>query len=321
MKERFLTFLLSIILCSSAFAAERVTQKNKTVYGNIYPSTLNDPGNGKNKVVRAAQMQMQPKTRTTSVRRNVAQRPKAARTAVNNTPKAASQPTQTRRVVSRPTAARSGVRSNVNVRNIANAKKNSQKRSVVARESGVLKRLRSSGNLQLPSTTSTKTVMSSQQCFAGYKECMDSYCERTDTAYNRCYCSARLAQIDSRYQPKIDTLVQEIIKLKYNTDATDAEIKQYWDETVGIYTHTNPWVNIDNALNIDWADMESRVRGQNAFAAGHTYCVNHLRACSYMATNMRDAYRSEISRDCTSYEKILERIQTAAESVIESYNQ
>ena len=64
--------------------------------------------------------------------------------------------------------------------------------------------------------------------------------------------------------------------------------------------------------------MASRVRGQNAFAAGHTYCVNHLRACSSMASNLRDAYKSETERDCSTYEKTLERIQMAAESVIES---
>ena len=105
----------------------------------------------------------------------------------------------------------------------------------------------------------------------------------------------------------------------YNTDATDAEIKAYWDSTVGVYTGTNPWVSLDNALNINWADMESRVRGQNAFGAGHTYCKNHLRACNYMSNNMRDAYKTEITRDCAAYESSLEKIQNAAESVIETY--
>ena len=97
-------------------------------------------------------------------------------------------------------------------------------------------------------------------------------------------------------------------------------IKEYWDNTVGSYTKENPWVNIDNALNIEWADMQSRVRGQDAFNTGHKYCVQHLRACYYMASNMRDAYKSEIARDCETYEKSLQKIQTAAESVIESYN-
>ena len=115
-------------------------------------------------------------------------------------------------------------------------------------------------------------------------------------------------------------LIQQIIRLKYNTDATDAEIKEYWDNSIGVYTHDNPWVNIDNALNIEWADIQSRVRGQNTFNTGHQYCIQHLRACSYMASNLRDAYMSEVTRDCEMYEKNLQRIQGAAESVIESYN-
>ena len=145
------------------------------------------------------------------------------------------------------------------------------------------------------------------------------YCQREDTAYNRCYCSAKLAQIDSKYQNKIDSLIQQIIKLQYNTSVTDDEIKEYWDQTVGSYTGDNPWVNIDNALNIEWADTQSRVRGQNAFNTGHEYCVQNLRACSYMATNLRDAYKSDIARDCATYEKSLQKIKAAAESVIESY--
>ena len=196
-------------------------------------------------------------------------------------------------------------------------------RGVVARTPVNVNRNRSGTITRLTNTatnTPTSTRLSSQQCFANYKECMDSYCERNDTAYNRCFCSARLSQIDSQYKTRIDDLIEQIIKLKYNTDATDAEIKAYWDATVGTYTGTNPWANIDNALNIDWADTETRFRGQNAFTTGHSYCVSTLRACSYMATNLRDAYKSEIERDCSTYERGLERIQMAAESVIESYD-
>ena len=39
-----------------------------------------------------------------------------------------------------------------------------------------------------------------------------------------------------------------------------------------------------------------------------------------MASNLRDAYKSEINRDCEVYEKSLQKIQDAAESVIESYH-
>jgi len=172
---------------------------------------------------------------------------------------------------------------------------------------------------QVQSTTQTERV-SSQRCFADYKECMEMYCQHEDTAYNRCYCSAKLSQIDSKYQNKIDDLIQQIIRLQYNNpDATSEEIKEYWDQTIGVYTHTNPWVNIENALNIEWPDSQSRLRGQNAFNTGHEYCSRHLRACYYMSPNMRDAYKSEIARDCDAYEKTLQKIQNAAESVVESY--
>ena len=320
MKERLLLFLMSVFFCVSATAANRpVPDKfiNRTLHGNIYPSTLNDSANGTNTIVQAG---TESRAATATNGRRVVNRPTSARTTAKsgNTIQKTSPAPAPRRVVPRTNMARSGIKSPAMVRN-SNTNR-SQKRAVVARSGATAGNKRSATVVRGASGT-TQTVVSSQQCFASYKECMDMYCERSNTAYNRCYCSARLAQIDSKYQNKIDSLIQQIIKLKYNTDATDAEIKQYWDETVGIYTNTNPWVNIDNALNLDWADMESRVRGQNAFNTGHTYCVNYLRSCAYMASNMRDAYRSEINRNCTSYEKTLERIQNAAESVIESYNQ
>ena len=182
-------------------------------------------------------------------------------------------------------------------------------------------RSRATNNTRVVNATTTAVgeKVSSARCLSDYKECMEMYCQREDTAYNRCYCSAKLAQIDSKYQNKIDSLIQQIIKLQYNTNATDAEIKEYWDQTVGTYTGDNPWVNIDNALNIEWADTQSRIRGQNAFNTGHEYCVQNLRACSYMASNLRDSYKSDIARDCATYEKSLQKIQAAAESVIESY--
>ena len=168
--------------------------------------------------------------------------------------------------------------------------------------------------------SSAKERVSAKRCFSDYKECMESYCQHEETPYNRCYCSAKLSQIDAKYQNKIDDLIQQIVRLKYNTpNATSEEIKEYWDKTIGVYTEDNPWVNIDNALNIEWADTQSRVRGQKAFNTGHEYCSQHLQACYYMASNMRDAYKSEIARDCEAYEKSLQKIQNAAESVIESY--
>ena len=162
--------------------------------------------------------------------------------------------------------------------------------------------------------------MSSARCLADYTKCMNSYCERANTAYNRCYCSSKLSQIDAKYQNKIDSLITQIMTLKSANQWSDSEMNEYWMDNVGKYYGDNSWTNIDNALSgINWTDLDSRVRGQNAFATGHQYCSQHLTGCYYMATNLRDAYRSEISRDCATYEQYLYTIQSAAESIVESY--
>ena len=168
--------------------------------------------------------------------------------------------------------------------------------------------------------TSTQSIPSSR-CMADYIECMNGYCEREDAAYNRCYCSTKLAQIDSTYQTEIDSLIKEIIVAQSTNKWTDEEMNEYWMETIGKYTGDNSWVNLENALNIDWSSTESRVRGQQAFATGHSYCVQHLKGCAYMANNLRDAYRSEIARDCSTYETSLKKIKSAAESILEAYKQ
>jgi hypothetical protein len=38
-----------------------------------------------------------------------------------------------------------------------------------------------------------------------------------------------------------------------------------------------------------------------------------------MKDNLRDAYRSEISRDCMDYEQYLQNIRNAAESIVKAY--
>lgn len=326
-------FLIFAMWAMSGVAANRPMPDkfiNKSLYENVYPSTLNQSKNNNGMLIVQSEKKNKNTPSTTSSapvgKRSIAKRTTNARSATksaqNSSAKNSSNQTSNpaRRVIPRAGAARSATKSiptkQTNNRNISD-------RRVVARGAQGTNTARTARLIRgttVNNTSTTTNTISSQRCFADYKNCMDSYCERDDAAYSRCFCSAKLAQIDSKYQPKIDSLIQEIIKLKYNTDATDAEIKSYWDETVGVYTGTNPWVNIDNALNIDWADTETRFRGQNAFTAGHTYCVNHLRACSYMASNLRDAYKSEIERDCETYEKTLEKIQIAAESVIESYD-
>lgn len=169
-----------------------------------------------------------------------------------------------------------------------------------------------------PEPLATQRI-SSVQCMAGYTECMDMYCEREQTEYNRCYCSSKLAQIDSAYKGTIDSLITQILTVKATNNWSDSEMNEYWMSTIGKFSDSNSWVNIDNALNINWADTESRVRGQNAFITGHDYCVQYLRGCSYMATNLRDAYKSQINRDCATYEQSLDRLKNAAESIVEMY--
>lgn len=253
-------------------------------------------------------------------KRGVVKRPSPARAATTMTN------TDNRRVVPRSNVARSGTNTNA-MRNTYSGNRN-----VVARSDTRSNGLHSTNvrsttiRRQATNTTTSSSTVSSQKCFANYKECMEMYCKREDTAYNRCYCSAKLAQIDSKYQKAIDEKIQKIIILqnttiKPNPDEEQTSVEDYWDETVGQYTQTNPWVNIDKALDIKWPDTETRFRGQNAFNTGHEYCVAHLRACSYMATNMRDAYKSEIARDCATYESTLQKIQYAAESVIANYDE
>jgi hypothetical protein len=168
----------------------------------------------------------------------------------------------------------------------------------------------------------TATTISSARCLADYTECMDRYCVRENMKYNRCFCSAKLSQIDATYQPALESLIKQIIAVKNGgTPLSNAELDAYWMEKIGQYTGDNSWQKIDDLLNINWETMENRTRGQNAFATGHEYCAQHLRGCFYMASNLRDAYRSRISTDCAIYEKSLQQLKNAAESVIEAYQE
>jgi hypothetical protein len=164
-------------------------------------------------------------------------------------------------------------------------------------------------------------LLPADRCLADYSACMNGYCQRKDTAYDRCYCSARLAQIDAEYRPAIDGLIKRILELTGTNKWSASEMNDYWNDIIGVHTGDNSWVNLENALDINWADMESRARGQQAFATGHEYCVQHLRGCYYMSNNLRDAYRSDIARDCAVYENSLRRIKDVAESFIEAYKE
>ena len=174
-------------------------------------------------------------------------------------------------------------------------------------------------------TTGTSGVansisVSSSRCLSDYSECMNDYCVRSDTPYNRCFCSSRLSQIESTYQPQIDTLIKQILRAQDTGKWSDAEMAEYWNTKIGQYVGENTWEKLDGALNIEWPDASERMQGQGAYLTGHQYCVNNLVNCAYAAGNMRDVYRSEISRDCDAYEKSLERLKTALETALETYN-
>jgi hypothetical protein len=188
-------------------------------------------------------------------------------------------------------------------------------RGVVARSG------RTSGTAtgSVATSTSGSYYSSSSRCLADYTECMNNYCVRNDTPYNRCFCSSKLSQIESTYEPSIDSLVKRIIRAKDTSTWTDAEMSEYWNEKIGQYVGENTWEKLDDALNIDWPNADLRMQGQNAYLTGHQYCINHLKNCAYAAPNMRDVYRSEIARDCAAYEKSLDKLKTALEMALETY--
>lgn len=181
-------------------------------------------------------------------------------------------------------------------------------------------RLNNTNTATVVQSATDSRFVSSNQCLSDYTDCMNSYCVRDDMAYNRCYCSSRLSQIESTYEPQIDSLVKQIMRAKSVGNWTDEEMAEYWNSTIGRYVGENAWEKLDDALNINWSDAGERMQGQGAYLTGHQYCVNHLTNCGYVAVNLRDVYRSEISRDCDAYEKSLERLKTALETALETYN-
>lgn len=337
MARGFFIFIVMIAVTVSANAASRngasiasrsgvATAQNQTVnptssytYNYMYPY-LNNQMRTTLKPYDATSQSTSPinavvRTEQLSEPRRVVSRP------TSNTNSARSATTNQRRVVARPsTGARAATNGGMTTNSNTNTTRRVVSRAVVA-PPYANETSRSQNSATFPTETTPK-VTTAARCLADYTECMNGYCERADTAYNRCYCSARLAQIDAEYQPQIETLIGQIAALQSSGNIYDtSDINEYWAETIGKYTGANSWANIDDAMNIDWASMESRVRGQNAFIAGHTYCAQHLAGCYYMASNLRDIYRSSINQDCAEYESSLERLKTVAESVIQGYQE
>ncbi len=311
MRKRILFFVAFCTLTTVAVATTRDAALTNTTgynYNYMYPYMNNQMRTNLNPGVSTSQS-LNPintvvKTTQLATERRVVPRTNTAR-AATNTATTTSAPTP-RKVVTR----RGNLRGNQQQIVIPNSNTNRSHPTYTNR------------NASEPAVSTTATEkISSTRCLADYTECMNDYCERKNTAYNRCYCSSRLSQIDSEYQTSINNLINQILTMRNTNHWTDAEMNEYWMNAVGKYSGENTWTSLENALNIDWAGTESRVRGQTAFVTGHDYCVQHLRGCSYMATNLRDAYRSEIARDCNAYEQSLQRIQNVAESIVESYRE
>lgn len=248
----------------------------------------------------------------TSSRRVISRNSNAATTSTN----------QQRRVIARSgtTTARSGVTttSNSSVTHTSSALAKSTGRRVVARSSRG--DLAVSNREPISGTTVSDTSVSASQCLSDYRSCMDGYCKRESTHYNRCYCSKKLENIETTLRPQVENILKQLVIIKNggipSTGMTDAELEELWQDTFYQYTGTNDMTSLNDALNIDWPDETNNMRGQNAFLIGHDYCVQHLRGCFYMISNLRDSYKSEISRDCATYETYLNNLKSAGESVI-----
>ena len=331
---RGISLILSAVLMFAAYAADAATTRAIRsgttaveriaspsagyTYNYMYPYLNNEmrtalnPGvttsqsaNPINTVVRTEQLSA---PRRVVARSTTGAAPAAAARAATNTAIRANT------TATAPAAAQN---TNPNRRVVARAATNSTGARDTRGDYSYLERARENAAANMP--TSTKVAVSSARCLADYIDCMDGYCKRENMAYNRCYCSSKLAQIDSQYKNQIDDLVTKLITVRNKGNWTRAEMDEYWMSVIGQYTGENSWANLESALDINWADLESRVRGQQAFTTGNDYCVRNLSNCYAMAGNMRDAYVSQINRDCQVYENSLQLLKNALESTIRTY--
>ena len=312
--ERSLRFFIVLCFAIYAMAATAATRKpamyiDPNAYAYMYPYLNNQMRTALNPGT-TIDMANNPidivvKTKQLATPRRVIARP-GATTARAATTTTITTPDSNRRVVPRATTNQmSTPRTTGNIR-------------------GVARRTTYENARATANTTQTETAVynvPTTRCLAGYIDCMDNYCARENTSYNRCYCSSKLAQIDSKYQDKIHEMTIQIIKLRDGGTWSDEEMNEYWMERIGGYVGENSWTNLEKALDIQWPTPDDRIRGQQVFLTGHEYCVAHLRNCASMASNMRDAYRSQISRDCNTYEQGLQKIKNAAAAIIENYSE
>ena len=174
MRRRSFFFIVFVFVAADAFAVnDYIPKKFNTItsYDDVYPYRLNNTKTNTNaKDISAAT------TRRSVVPRSTTN---TVRTATNTIS------SQQRRVVQR-----SNTRARATNNNTA----------MNARATTAPVRVRNADTTRTTTYYATNERPSSQRCMADYKECMEDYCKREDTAYNRCYCSAKLAQIDAKYQ-------------------------------------------------------------------------------------------------------------------------
>jgi len=246
------------------------------------------------------------------------QRRVVARSAVNNTARAAANVTGSSPMVAATSAASaSTATSNGAVQ--TGARRVVQRSRSGSRVDGTVSQQRNSVVSAAAQRPAPSGDITPEQCFAYYTECMDGYCRRQNTKYDRCYCSAKLQQIDGEYRPAIDALVRRIGVLANGGDIANAmtqeEINEYWKNTFD----SDSMANLSEAVNISWAGTESSVRGQNAFVTGDDYCKQYLAGCFYMAENMKSMYRTTIGQDCKKYETYLQKMKYAAEQIVAQF--
>lgn len=142
--------------------------------------------------------------------------------------------------------------------------------------------------------------VSISNCMSEYKKCMDSYCSRPNTKYDRCYCSPRLSQLDAQFQPKIEETQRRLIALSIGGKNID-------------------FSSVSEGIEFDWASAENRVQGQDAFLTGSRVCNERLRPCFSIANQLQNLYRSEMNRDCQRYEAYLNAHLQALEAELANF--
>ena len=194
-----LSILCVLCFVGAAGAATRASDYvSANTYNNMYPYMNNAMRTGLNPGTtpsqRANQIDVLVRTiptenATSTTARRVVSRSTTARSATNATTTGA---TTSRRVVARSASrgasvsggATSTARSSVGTASGRNVRaRNIRGNGTISRD----KTISSAQNTATNSISGSHTDVTASRCLADYSECMDRYCVRENTAYNRCY--------------------------------------------------------------------------------------------------------------------------------------